>query len=122
MEGEATAAAVSDAADRAAGADCCAGVDAAGFGALTSTSDPLRLPNTTVPHAKDYLARSLPSKGARKLVRGFLASPRPVSRCAICRNISDVRWLAEISAIIWPLLAAEPKKCRSPRKINIRRA
>src|SRR6266851_5201715 len=39
---------------------------------------------------------------------GFLVSARPVIRCAICKNILVVRWLAEISAIIWPLLAAVP--------------
>src|SRR5277367_6629065 len=60
-----------------------------------------------------YLARNFSIRGDRNEFRGFLVSPRPVSRCAICRNISVVRWLAEISAIIWPLLAAEPKICGS---------
>src|SRR5882757_1493359 len=46
--------------------------------------------------------------GARNEPRDFFVSGRPVSRCAICRNILVVRWLAEISAIIWPLLAAVP--------------
>src|SRR5207302_3373453 len=60
-----------------------------------------------------YFARSLSIRGDRNEPRGFLVSPRPVSRCAICRNISVLRWLAEISAIIWPLLAAEPNICGS---------
>src|SRR6185312_15357295 len=61
---------------------------AAGFAALASTSVPLRLPNTTILHAGGYLARSLSIRGDRNEPRGFLVSPRPVSRCAICRNIS----------------------------------
>src|SRR5260221_9208912 len=51
--------------------------------------------------------------GDRNDLRGFLVSPRPVSRCAICRNVLVVRWLAEISAIIWPLLAAVPNRGES---------
>src|SRR6201999_2533443 len=78
-----------------------------------SFSKPLRLPNTTLLHAGDYLARSFSSMGDRNEPLGFLVSPRPVSRCAICRNISVVRWLALISAIIWPLLAARPNICGS---------
>src|SRR5882757_6885522 len=85
----------------------------AGFDARVSLSVPLRLPNTTSLHAGSYLARSFSMRGDRNDPRGFLVSPRPVSRCAICRNISVVRWLAEISAIIWPLLAAEPNICAS---------
>src|ERR1700726_3489975 len=60
-----------------------------------------------------YFPRNLSIRGDRSEPRGFLASLRPVNRCAICRNISVVRWLAEISAIIWPLLAAEPNICGS---------
>src|SRR5919112_3221404 len=60
-----------------------------------------------------YFVRSFSISGDRKEPRGFLASPRPVSRCAICKNISVVRWVAEISAIIWPLFAAEPNICGS---------
>src|ERR1700712_3431781 len=95
----------------AAAPDCSGAL--AGFGARVSLSAPLRLPNTTVLHADGYFARNLSSRGDRNEPRGFLVSPRPVSRCAICRNISVVRWLAEISAIIWPLLAAEPNICGS---------
>ena len=40
-----------------------------------------------------YLARSFSIKGDRNELFGFLVSPRPVSRCAICRNISVVRWV-----------------------------
>ena len=85
----------------------------AGFVARVSISVPLRLPNTTILHAGGYLARSFSIRGDRNEPRGFLVSPRPVSRCAICRNISVVRCPAEISAIIWPLLAAEPNICGS---------
>src|ERR1700704_889136 len=38
-----------------------------------------------------YLARNFSIRGARNEPLGFLVSPRPVSRCAICRNISVVR-------------------------------
>ena len=38
-----------------------------------------------------YFDRNFSSSGARKDPRGFLVSPRPVSRWAICRNISVVR-------------------------------
>src|SRR6476659_7081735 len=62
--------------------------------------DPLR-PGT-------YLTRNFSMIGDRNEPRGFLVSPRPVSRRAICRSILVVRWPAEISAIIWPLLAAVP--------------
>src|SRR5260370_28385864 len=55
-----------------------------------------------------YLARSFSIRGDRNEPRGFLVSTRPVSRRAICRSILVVRWLAAISAIIWPLLAAVP--------------
>src|SRR5215831_8683361 len=37
------------------------------------------------------------------------SSPRPVNTRAICRKILVVRCAVEISAIIWPLLAAVPK-------------
>src|SRR5260370_3604192 len=46
--------------------------------------------------------------GDRNEPRGFLVVPRPVNWCAICRSILVVRWPAQISAIIWPLLAAVP--------------
>src|ERR1700712_546116 len=95
----------------AAAPDCSGAL--AGFGARVSLSVPLRLPNTTALHAGGYFARNLSSRGDRNEPRGFFVSPRPVSRGAICRNISVVRWLAEISAIIWPLLAAEPNICGS---------
>src|SRR5205823_1400236 len=80
---------------------------------LASFSDPLRLPNTILLQGALYFARSLSIRGERNPPRGFLVSLRPVSRCAICRNISVVRWLAASSAIIWPLLAAEPNICGS---------
>ena len=64
---------------------------AAGFIARGSLSVPLRLPNTTALHTGGYLARSFSRRGDRNEPRGFLVSPRPVSRCAICRNISVVR-------------------------------
>src|SRR5215470_9922547 len=84
------------------------------------SSFPLRLPNTVTLHAGDYfLARSFSIKGDSNEPLGFLVSPRPVSRCAICRNISVVRWVAEISAIIWPLLAAEPNICGSKGMLTI---
>src|SRR5260370_5163199 len=86
---------------------------AAGFIARESLSVPLRLPNTTVLHSGGYFARNFSIRGDRNEPRGFLVSPRPVNRCAICRNISVARWLAEISAIIWPLFAAEPNICGS---------
>src|SRR5216683_8281489 len=86
---------------------------AAGFIARESFSAPLRLPNTTALHTGGYLARSFSRRGDRNEPRGFLVSPRPVSRCAICRNISVVRLLSENSAIIWPLFAAEPNVCGS---------
>src|SRR3982074_33963 len=38
-----------------------------------------------------YFARSFSIRGDRNEPRGFLVSARPVSRCAICRNISVVR-------------------------------
>src|SRR3954466_5483088 len=72
----------------------------AGLTARTSVSVPLRLPNTTTLHAADYFDRNFSRNGPRKDPRGFLASPRPVSRCAICRKSSVVRWPAAISAII----------------------
>src|SRR6267378_8041108 len=55
-----------------------------------------------------YFALNFLIRGDRNEPRGFLVSPRPVSCCAICRSILVVRWPAEISAIIWPLLAAVP--------------
>src|SRR6202012_2224869 len=60
-----------------------------------------------------YLPRNFSIRGDRNDPRGFLVSLRPVSRCAICKNISVVRCVSEISAIIWPLLAAEPNICGS---------
>src|ERR1700730_4111303 len=86
---------------------------AAGLIARDSISGPLRLPNTTYSRRAAYFARNFSIRGDRNEPRGFLVSPRPVRRCAICRNISVVRWLAAISAIIWPLLAAEPNICGS---------
>ena len=74
-----------------------AGVSRAGAGALIAgfgarVSSPLRLPNTIVLHAGAYfLARNFSIKGDRNDPFGFLVSPRPVNRCAICRNISVVR-------------------------------
>src|SRR5712691_4709037 len=86
----------------------------AGLSTRVSLSFPLRLPNTMALHAGYYfLARNFSIKGDSNEPLGFLVSPRPVSRCAICRNISVVRCVAEISAIIWPLLAAEPNICGS---------
>ena len=42
-------------------------------------------------HAGGYfLARNFSIKGDSNELFGFLVSPRPVSRCAICRNISVV--------------------------------
>src|SRR3981081_1361560 len=60
-----------------------------------------------------YFARSFSIRGDRNEPRGFLVSPRPVRRCAICRNIAVESGPAEISAIICPLLAAEPNICGS---------
>ena len=40
------------------------------------------------------------SNGESKLLRERFISARPVSACAICRNISEVLWLADISDII----------------------
>jgi hypothetical protein len=65
-------------------------------------------PSTVVRQAQAYLARNFSMIGDRNEPRGFLVSPRPVSRRAICRSILVVRWPAAISAIIWPLLAAVP--------------
>jgi hypothetical protein len=42
-------------------------------------------------HARTYLARNFLKMGEKNEPRGFLVSPRPVSRCAICRNILAVR-------------------------------
>src|ERR1700682_202939 len=60
------------------------------------------------PYERPRPARSFLMIGCRNEPRGFLVSARPVIRCAICKNILVVRWLAAISAIIWPLLAAVP--------------
>src|SRR5258708_6214037 len=60
------------------------------------------------PYERPRPARSFLMIGCRNEPLGFLVSARPVIRCAICKNILVVRWLAEISAIIWPLLAAVP--------------
>src|ERR1700761_3758713 len=46
--------------------------------------------------------------GASNEVRGFLTSPSPVNWWAMFRNVLLTRWFAEISATIWPLLAAVP--------------
>src|SRR5688500_6185094 len=89
----------------------------ASFRALSS--GPLRLPNTTVLHAMTYLARNFSMNGGRNDFFGFFASPRPVRRWAICRNISVVRWLGAISAIIWPLFAADPNTCGSNGMLTI---
>ena len=43
------------------------------------------------PSGLSYFARSFWIRGDRKEPRGFLVSPRPVSRCAICKNISVLR-------------------------------
>src|SRR3954454_17222655 len=102
-----------DGSTRPPGAAAITGALAAGLVARTSISAPLRLPNTTSLQAVPYFARNFERKGERNELRGCLVSPRPVSRCAICRNISVVRWLAATSAIIWPLFAAEPKICGS---------
>src|ERR1700734_2233482 len=51
--------------------------------------------------------------GARNEPRGRLVSTRPVSRCAISRNVRVVRCFAESSAIIWPLFAAVPNSRES---------
>ena len=85
---ETTGAAISR---KAAGAPGGSGARLAGFAARVSMSFPLRLPNTTSLHAGGYFARSFSSRGDRNDPFGFLVSPRPVSRCAICRNISVVR-------------------------------
>ena len=85
--GEATTgAATSRGAAAALGAG--SGACMAGF---TRVSLSLRLPNTMVLHAGYFLARSFSIKGDSNELFGFLVSPRPVSRCAICRNISVVR-------------------------------
>jgi hypothetical protein len=75
----------------------------------------LRLPNKNDPRGRLQPARfiSFESNGESKLLRERFISARPVSACAIWRNISDVLWLADISAIIWPLFAAGPKSCGS---------
>src|SRR5882724_12534998 len=82
--------------DAVAGAD--SGTAPAGFVTWGAASSSLRLPNTTIPHAIDYFDRNLSRSGAKSRLRGFFVSLRPVNRCAICRKISVVRWLAEISA------------------------
>src|SRR5262245_25887554 len=56
---------------------------------------------------------SLPSSGENRPGFSFLVSERPVNSCASWRNDSAVRWLADNSAIIWPLLAAAPNTCGS---------
>lgn len=63
----------------------------AGLMARGSVSLALRLPNTTTLLAVSYFDRNFSRNGDRKEPRGFLVSPRPVNRCAICRNISVVR-------------------------------
>src|SRR6267142_1699617 len=49
------------------------------------------LRDVTALHARTYLARNFLMMGEKNEPRGFLVSPRPVSRCAICRNILAVR-------------------------------
>src|ERR1700716_2486441 len=74
-----------------AGLETGSGTLAAGFITRVSPSCPLRLPNTTILHAAAHLPRNFSIRGDRNEPRGFLVSLRPVSRCAICRNISVVR-------------------------------
>src|ERR1700682_853088 len=76
-------------------------VMAKGIGSGLRSGDPC-------PYERPRPTRSFLMIGDRNEPRGFLVSARPVIRCAICKNIFVVRWLAEISAIIWPLLAAVP--------------
>ena len=64
----------------------------AGFGARVSLS--FRYAYRTRSYsmrAAYFLARNFSIRGDRNEPFGFLVSPRPVSRCAICRNISVVR-------------------------------
>ena len=49
------------------------------------------LRDVTALDARTYFARSFLMMGEKNEPRGFLVSPRPVSRCAICRNILAVR-------------------------------
>ena len=56
-----------------------------------SAAIPRDLPDVAALHAKTYLARNFLRMGKKNDPRGFLVSPRPVSRCAICRNILVVR-------------------------------
>jgi hypothetical protein len=55
----------------------------------------LRLPNKNDPRGRLQPARfiSFESNGESKLLRERFISARPVSACAIWRNISDVLWL-----------------------------
>jgi hypothetical protein len=80
-----------------------AGATGAGFvggaGALVSEFA-LRLPNKDDSRLQPARFISFESNGASKLLRERFISARPVSACAIWRNISDVLWLADISAII----------------------
>src|SRR5260370_11841136 len=117
--GDETAGAAAGREATGAGLETGSGMLAAGFGTRVSPSCPLRLPNTTILHDAAHLPRSFSIRGDSSEPRGFLLSLRPVSRCAICRNISVVRWLADTSAIIWPLLAAEPNICGSKGIVTI---
>jgi hypothetical protein len=62
--------------------------------------DPLRLTKHRGTSCEDYFARNFLMIGDRNEPRGVLVSPRPVSRCAICRSVLVVRWPAAICAII----------------------
>ena len=66
------------------------------------------LPSLRPPRAFVGRAPQLLDDRRQERVRDRLVTARPVRRRAICRNILVVRCLAEICAIIWPLLAAVP--------------
>ncbi len=67
------------------------GAFATGLVARLSPSVPLRLPNTLYSIPAAHLLRSFSIKDPSNEPFGFLVSLRPVNRCAICRNISEVR-------------------------------
>src|SRR6202022_4503967 len=86
---------------------------AAGFIARESFSGPLRLPNTTALHTGGLLGPQLLDEGRQE------RTPRLFGFATACQPLRDLRnhlggaMIGEISAIIWPLLAAEPNICGS---------
>src|SRR5262249_61813 len=70
-----------------------------------------RTRHPTPTHAERFISFS--SNGLNRPGLAFLVSHLPVSRCASWRKGSPVGWDEDISAIIWPLLAAVPKTCGS---------